>query len=104
MSRLSQLKSIPGYQIVSQIPVERKEFIVLLEKDGLFSVCRVQANRVTAITANYESPDSGVLTAPLNTKGLDDLLFWSDRNTADQRFNELLRERNEGRARLRLVS
>ena len=104
MPRSSPLKHITGYQVVSHRQVEKKEYVVLLEKDGLFAVCRTQPDRDMALTTNYGSSTNGVLTAPLNPRGLNDLLFWSDKHTADRRFSELLTERGLTPVRLHLVS
>lgn len=104
MTHSSPLKSLSGYQLISHQLIEKKEYVVMLEKDGQFSVCRTQPDRGMAITPNYASPTNSVIIAPLSLKGLKDLLFWSDKPTAEQRFNELLKELGFSPARLYLVS
>ena len=93
MKTLSPLNSVHEFNMVSHRLLASGEYAVLLENEVLFAVCRTQPERALAIVDNYDSPEKGVLTAPLNLKGLKDLLRWVDKSTADQRFRALLKER-----------
>ena len=62
----------------------------MLSRNNLYAVCRTQPEKGLAIATNYASIEGGVLTAPLNIKGLLDLLSWVDRTTAEMRFNQLV--------------
>ena len=100
MKTLSPLNAVHEFNIVTHRLLASGEYAVLLENDGLFSVCRTQPKRMLAIVDSYDSPEGGVLTAPLNLKGLRDLLRWEDKSTADRRYSDLLKERGMPSLRL----
>lgn len=100
MKPLSPLNSVLNFRIVTHRQLTFGEFAVLLEDRGLFAVCRTQPERLLAIVDSYGSPNKGVLTAPLNSKGLKDILCWEDKTMADHRFRALVKERGMPTLRL----
>lgn len=86
----SPLNAVTEFRIVVHRLLASNEHAMLLCRGNLYAVCRTQPERSLAIAENYECPEQGILTAPLNLRGLLDLLSWVDKSTADKRFRELI--------------
>lgn len=81
--------NIPDYDIVMHHQTGRDEHAVLLAKDGAYAACKTQPQRRIAMTPNYQANGYGLLSGPLTSAGLGDLLQWTDRSSAIERFRKL---------------
>lgn len=83
------INSIPDYVVVMHRELGCDEHAILLAKGGVYSVCKTQPTRLLAMSPNYVAQGHGLLTSPLTSAGLADLLQWADRDTAISRFRAL---------------
>ena len=83
------INSIPDYVIVMHHQLSCDEHAILLAKGDVYSVCKTQPTRQLAMAPNYVAKGYGLLTSPLTSDGLADLLQWADRDTAVARFRLL---------------
>ena len=83
------INAIPEYDFVMHHPLGPDEHAVLLRKNSLYSVCKMQPRRLIAISPNYQADGHGILSGPLNRLGLQDLLQWAPYEVASRRFREL---------------
>lgn len=69
------------------------EHVVLLKRDfsPTYSVCLMRPKRQIAMSPNYKAGGDGLLSGPLNGKGLDELLQWVGQKDATERFRALAR-------------
>lgn len=86
----SPLNTITEFGIVKHRLLATNEHAVMLSWKNRYAVCKTQPERSLVITKNYDCPENSVLTAPLNMRGLQDLLSWVDLQTAVTRFNQLV--------------
>ncbi|WP_126447944.1 hypothetical protein [Sulfuricystis multivorans] len=83
------VKNFPEYDFVIYHELGYDEYAVMLEKNGAYSVCRMQPKRLIAMSPNYQANGYGLLSGPLTRAGLADLLQWTDRDTASERYRLL---------------
>lgn len=86
------LNSVSEFRIDLHRMLATNEHAIMLAWKNRYAVCRTQPERALVIAYNYDCISKGILTAPLNFKGLQDLLSWVDRPTALVRFYDLIRE------------
>ena len=86
----SPLNTVSEFQIVMHRLLITNEHAVMLSWGSRYAVCKTQPQRSLVITTNYDCPEQGILTAPLNLKGLQDLLSWVDLSVALTRFNAMV--------------
>jgi hypothetical protein len=83
------VETLSDISLVMYHEVRRDEHVVLLSKDGAYSVCVMQPKRRIAQSPNYAAGGVGLLTGPLNDQGLGELLQWVDQKDAIGRFRAL---------------
>lgn len=67
------------------------EHIVLMTKSREYAVCRMDFNRMVASAPNYfRGFPNGILSASLSKDGLEELLDWTDRESAMRRYSKLV--------------
>ena len=87
----SPLNSVTEFDIVKHRKLNANEHALLLAWQNQYAVCRTQPERSMVIAENYNSPERGILSGALSLRGLQDVLSWVDRATADRRFEQLIR-------------
>lgn len=83
------ISNLPEYTFVMHQQLGPDEHAVLLGKDGAYSVCKMQPKRLIAMSPNYQADGYGLLSGPLTRAGLADLLQWTNRDTASDRYRLL---------------
>lgn len=83
------INNLPDYDVVMHHQTGRDEHAVLLARGGVYAVCKTQPQRRIATTPNYQANGYGLLSGPLTAAGLGDLLQWTDRDAAIERFGKL---------------
>ncbi len=83
------ISNFPEYTFLVSHSTGPDDYAVMLSKDGGYSVCQMQPRRRIALSPNYQANGHGLLTAPLSTAGLADLLQWTDYSNASARFRTL---------------
>ena len=83
------INNAPEYDVVMHHRLAQDEFAIVVARDGAYAVCKTQPRRQIALMPNYEANGYGLLTSPLTSAGLGDLLQWTNRETAIERFCKL---------------
>lgn len=84
------IDDIDAYVVVMSHALEHGEFALLLADHERFAACKTRPQSKTACAPNYASGEPhGLLSAPLNTEGLTDMLDWTTREDAVLRFRRL---------------
>lgn len=83
------MSTFPEYDFLMHHELAQDEHVTLLGKGEEYAVCTIQPRRMIAMSPNYLANGNGLLTGPLTRAGLTDLLQWTDRATATQRFRDL---------------
>ena len=82
---------VAPYDLVMRRLVAPDEHVVMLCKEGRYAVCRIYPVRNIATAPNFHVPSGhGLLNAPLSSEGLKELLHWTERAIALDRFVLLL--------------
>lgn len=83
------ISTLPEYAFLMSHSTGPDNYAVMLSKNGAYSVCQMQPRRRIALSPNYQANGHGLLTAPLTSAGLADLLQWTDYGNASARFRTL---------------
>lgn len=83
-------KRIPEYNVVMHAQLGPDKYAVLVSVGQSYAVCCTQPKREIATSPNYAAGGNGMISAPLTLAGMRDLLQWTDRQTAVDRYAALL--------------
>lgn len=83
------IPTLPEYAFLMFHSIGHDNYAVMLSKDGAYSVCQMQPRRRIALSPNYQANGYGLLTGPLSSAGLADLLQWTDYDCATARFRTM---------------
>lgn len=86
-------KSCPEYSVVMHAQLGPDKHAVMVSLDKRYAVCCTHPKRAIATAPNYAAKGNGMISAPLSLEGMGDLLQWTDRKTALDRYNALLGNR-----------
>lgn len=87
---MEHLKRIfSGYHLPVFFELSEDEFVVLLSKDERYSVCKVYPKRKVVMSPNFVADGVGIISGPMQPPAIAELLQWTDRDTASQRYLEL---------------
>lgn len=92
--------SPPEYDVVMHAQLGPDRHAVMLSVGDRYAVCCTHPRRAIATSANYAAGGNGLISAPLTLAGVADLLQWTDRKTALDRYQVLVGRRGG----LRLVA
>lgn len=63
---------------------------VMVSVGNQYAVCYTHPKRSYATSPNFAAAGHGMISAPLTLAGMSDLLQWTDRKTALDRYNGLI--------------
>ncbi len=83
------ISTLPEYAFIMHQQIGPDEHAVLLGREKTYAAVTMQPKRLVAMSPNYQADGHGLLSGPLTKDGLEDLLQWTDRETAVVRFYTL---------------